>query len=470
MIFAYLIAGLAFPTIIGWLLLKLTEWHSDVLFATERWFAGCLLGLTATMFVTFFANVLLGVPLTTIGYLGVQGTLALLLGGAWLWLRPQLEQSETVSLPPITSGIRKPALIMLGILAIWTVTKILVGGFLLTQNPIYLDDTIDNWNFRGKIFYTEQTFVLQKEIHGGIESYPPTVSMAKAMLASVYGEWNEGLVNVIHVVWFICALVLLYYALRRHTSFLLAAIGTYMLANLPLYLIQGTNTYADVFVSGHVLLAISFLFHALTATSTHARMAFLRLSAVSSALLIFTKNEGFGLYAPGIAVVLAGSLFFLWKRNELSTKELVRTVCFWLCAVGIVVLPWIGYKALNGLAFGNAKNISSLAFGWQESIIEAMTVNTFFEGNWIFLFPLLIVLLVWRYRAAFASRLSVITAFTLLIIGVQCFLFMFTSLSVEALYQTGFARGFTHLMPLLVLLTMLLITDATMKRKVISNK
>jgi hypothetical protein len=54
----------------------------------------------------------------------------------------------------------------------------------------------------------------------------------------------------------------------------------------------------------------------------------------------------------------------------------------------------------------------------------------------------------------------ILTLFLLIVIGMQLALFLFTSLSVEAAYQTGLARGFVQLAPLIVLLTVLLARDA----------
>jgi hypothetical protein len=83
-------------------------------------------------------------------------------------------------------------------------------------------------------------------------------------------------------------------------------------------------------------------------------------------------------------------------------------------------------------------------------------VNTFSEGNWLLLFPLFFGLLAFRWRDAF-GWLLIPTMFFLFVYVGQALLYLFTSLSREAILQTGYARGLIQLMPLIVMLTILLL-------------
>ena len=47
----------------------------------------------------------------------------------------------------------------------------------------------------------------------------------------------------------------------------------------------------------------------------------------------------------------------------------------------------------------------------------------------------------------------------------QLFAYLFTGLSQEALFQTGYARGLIHLMPVIVTVTTVLLYDAIYRDK-----
>ncbi|MFA5054533.1 MAG: hypothetical protein WC565_10765, partial [Parcubacteria group bacterium] len=195
------------------------------------------------------------------------------------------------------------------------------------------------------------------------------------------------------------------------------------------------------------------------------RAGLLRLSALAYGLLIFTKNEALILYLPLLLLILAGGLLFLKKRTRMTHRDCWTALAWmagWLLAIA---LPWVLFKWTHGLGFGNAKEIStSYSFGWQAGVPYVLWVNTFFEGNWHLLFPLLLLLIALGRRRLFSSALAPLSLFVFAAILLQIGLFLFTSLSVEALRQTGLARGFVQLAPLIVLLTTLLARD-TVKEK-----
>jgi len=319
---------------------------------------------------------------------------------------------------------------------------------------------VDNWNLRAKVFYHEQTIELllpgRGDTPADVSSYPPTVPLMKTWMATVAG-WNDDAVNAVHLAWFLSALALLYYALRRYLSRMWSLFGIYAIVSMPLYLMHGTNTYADIFMGTHVFAAIILLFHAIRSENPGTRDAFLRTSAVATALLPFTKNEGLLLYLPPILLIVTGYLFM--QRRNLTARDISRTALWYAISMLLVLVPWLAYKYANGLTFGNAKAVGDLAFGWQKGVLYAVMVNTFFEGNWILLFPVFATLLAWRRRAAFTTLLPLTALFLIVYLG-QLAIYLFTSVSIEAIKQTGYARGIIQLMPVAVFLTVMLLKDA----------
>jgi len=473
MMLLWLFAGLPLPTLSGWLLVRLCEGKHPVLFRLERWTLGFLLGITLTMFVTFLAHIAGFILFTRLGFLSVQGALTLFLVLLRLLQWRFSLRSSPLSAPqspikqsPIANRWLSGLLILL---ALWTFAKIAFGSFILVTTPAYFDDTLKNWNARAKVFSVTHTLdvgAIGEENAGTLSSYPPTVSLFKASLVSIAGQWDEGLVNSIHALWLLSALILLYCALRHRTGWQWALFGAYLLASLPLYLFDGLNAYADVFLSAHLFAAGSLLSSGLTETDAGRRQSYLRLSALAIGLLVFTKNEAIVLFIPLLLALFAGGLVFLGAKNRMTRRDFRTALAWtagWLLAIGV---PWVLFKWAHGLGFGNAKTISAgYAFGWQPNVPTAIWISTFFEGNWNLFFPLFLLVLILERKRLFQSTWTPLVLLVLATLLLQISLYLFTSLSVEALRQTGLGRGFVQLAPLMVMLVTLLMREIVVERE-----
>jgi len=466
MIIVIFLIGLALPTIVGWLALRALEGNAPVLTRWERWAAAAVLGPTLSMFVIFVLSIA-GMPLTRFSFLAVfVSIIALLAIPAFLRSRHPIPIPNPNPNPnPIPIPIPLPYLTIP--IALWIAIKVLTAAFLLISSPPFSDDVINNWNFRGMVFFHAQEFTLELQRGYGVvetdrvSAYPPSVPLFKTWLATLNGEWSDGLANAIHIIWYCCALILLFFALRRMATLWWSLIGTYMLASIPLYLMHGTLAYADLFLSLHVFLAISMLLHALREDDENRAMAYLRVSAFALAMLPFTKNEGIILYVPPLILAITGSLIWLRRRGW----HVLAPALWYIGLSATVLIPWLGFKLMHDLPFGNAKAVSGFAFGWQAGALKAIVINTFMEGNWLLLMPLFFGLLLWKWRSAFRSTLILPILFILVVWIGQIGIFLFTSISNEAINQTGYARGLIHLLPLIVLVTTMLLAATVQKWK-----
>jgi hypothetical protein len=463
MIFLALFIGILLPLASGMMMLRLFEGSRILLTRIERVSIGWITGITVSMFLLFFANAFLHMPLSKLWMSAVQVVLLIIL---FVLMRVRhLSAFPSSQVHSLRSEWRKIPMWLRGILigmGFWSLVKIAAMLFLLLATPTFFDDAIENWNVRGKIFFIDQSISLMlphETEPGGVSSYPPTVPLAKTWVSSLAGRWSEPVINGIHILWYFAAIGIVFSILRRAAGLLWALIGSYALMSLPLYLMHGANPYADVFLSCHIAAAVGMLFCAERSTEHEVRMGFLRLCALLTALLPFTKNEGLLIYLPPLILLIAFVLFRFQRAAVLSSKEFLRTALLFAVPLALVAGPWILFKWMNGLPFGNAKAVAGFSIGWQENVLRSVTINTVFEGNWLLLFPLIIVLL------AIVRRESVrIGGVILLFIGIvyfgQMFLYLFTTLSSEALEQTGYARGLVHIMPLIVILTTLLTRKA----------
>lgn len=463
MIVFWLPIGLLLPTVIGWLLIRLFEGRTIVLFRPERWVMGFLFGLTFTMFVAFLGNVSGLLLFTRFGFLSVQ--IALFVSLSLVRLLQWKFSPSPITNPQSLIPTRHPPLwlkALLGLALAWTLLKIVAGTAILVSTPSYFDDTLKNWNERAKIFVQTGTLDAVPDAAGNVSplsSYPPAVSLAKAWLVTLAGPWDEGLVNALHALWFLSALALLYFALRRRVRRTWALAGSLFLASLPLYFFHGINAYADVFVSAHLLVAVSLLWCGLIEEDPARRMSFLKLSALAAALLLFTKNEALLLYLPLLIALLAGGIILLLRSGLLTKRDAWRIAVWYAVCILAIALPWLLYKWNHGLTFGNAKAVSSTSIGWQPGVLRTMGINIFFEGNWHLLFPVFLLLVIVRGKSVLHGTLAFLLSFILAALALQLLLYLFTSLSTEALRQTGIGRGFVQMAPLMVMFIVLRVRE-----------
>jgi len=195
---------------------------------------------------------------------------------------------------------------------------------------------------------------------------------------------------------------------------------------------------------------------AVTLVKTDSGAVF-RLFALSTALMIFTKNEALVLHLPVLLALLIGLFALRLRQRRMAAGTAIRATGWLGGCFLILVLPWLIYKWGSGLTFGNAKSIEGVFAGWQPNVLETLWTNTFFEGNWHLLFPLLFALMLFQWKRILRMPLLILAGFLLVSLALQTGLFLFTTLSTEALMQTGFARGVLQLSPVAVFLLMLLL-------------
>jgi len=454
MSYFFLPIGLVLPTACGWLLLRLVEGKTPVLDRYERWVAGFVLGGILTTYLIFLTEVIGIGSFSLLSMLLTQLVLVGVLGGLYWKNRSTL--TKNFQLPTFKSSPWKMwQKVITGILGFWVLVK-LISGFILLIGPAYFDDTISNWNIRGKAFFIHQELILELEPGKGtgISSYPQAISLQKAWLAHLNGGWHEGLVNSMHMLFYLAALALVFFALRRLMDLKWSMLGTYLLSSIPLYTMHGFVAYGDGFLSVVIFLALSWVFFA-ARSQKDERMTLLKLGAIAAGLLVFTKSEAMLLHLPPL-LILVGGLLVLGGFTAAQKKSAL--LWYGVC-IGSVLVPWTVFKWMNDLAFGNAKAVSGMTLEWHEGVLRAIGLNTLLEGNWSLLPVLFVGLLIAKWRTAFRSSLVILTGFFFAVWLGQLPIFMFTSLYVEAINQTGYARGIIHLIPVVVVIVMILLRE-----------
>jgi hypothetical protein len=462
-----LLFGLALPGLLCWLALLLLEGRSLVLTRAERIVWALTLGPTLFTFFACISQILGLTKFTLLGFLLPNIVIIVLLAiiavrsNSW---RPALANS------PITPNIQhnpwpKWASIALVLLGIWTAVKLIAGAVDLVTVPTYWDDSFNNWNMRGKLFYYTQELTLTIPIGNGtlqtmegVSSYPPSLPLVKTWLSDLRGTWSEPLINGVHLLWLFGLLASFFLLLRRSFGKQLSLLGTYLLASLPLLLIQGMNPYGDVFLASHLFLVIACLLGAARAGDEESLSSWLKLFGFTFGLLLFTKNEAVVIYAPLLVLLFIWLLAEKRRTGQLSREHLGRLVGITALIAACLILPWFLFKWLHGLTFGNAKSVTGMMLSFNPLVIEAIWTHLTHEPNWLFLPLFLPLTLLAAGKRAFRFPESLLATFVLVALLGQFTIFTFaTSLATEAIMQTGLSRGILQVVPVALLLVLLLV-------------
>ena len=436
------ILGTVLPLIVGWLGVCILD-KKQVLGMPEKIAISYLGGSILSMFVVFLLNISVGLPLSWWGY----GVVYLVLIGPLALINKQpLRRPRHLRIP------RTPLTILL---TLWIGLKILPASISLLGTPVYYDDVFGNWNMRARVFSETQTIAHALPLGNGaidsisLTSYPPMVPLLKSSYSAFAGAFVEGLVNIPHILWYLCILLLLYGFVVRRLSPIWGLIAIYIFTALPLPLVHASAAYADLLVAA-LLLAIVGL---LSRSKEHPSL--LTISSVLTSLLVFTKNEAILLYVP-ILVVIS----ILLSVSQPSSVSRLRAISYQLTAISFITLPWLLYKWFHGLPFGNAKTISDLEILWQPEVLRVFAINTFLEGNWNLLPLLFVCLVILNIKKLRQVHILIPLLFVLFALSEQLGIFVFTGLSAEAMKQTGLARGILQLIPIVVLISVLLMDQS----------
>jgi hypothetical protein len=452
--------GLLPLVLIGWIALRLLEGARAVLSTLERWVYAAIIGPTLCMYWAFVLSLFTLVHFTLGGFLASFVVLLAPLSALWLIRRKQWPASPLL-LP--SAPLSRRGWIIIAILGAWVTLKLIAGVGILLSDPAYNDDVFNNWNRRAKIIADIGTLPLafpgDNIGEPGVNAYPPTVPMLRAWLALAGGGWDDRLVGLTAPLWYLLALAIIFCTLRRILNLPWAIVGTYILSSLPLLLIHGATPYADLLVALSIAAALLPLLSALREDDPTRRRAWLRIGALATALLPFTKNETLLMHLPPLLLLLACALALWVIRGRMHRKEALATLAWYVGFLALILVPWLGYKLGHGLTFGNAKPIGGVDLTWQPNVLRSLWITIILEANFLFLPGLLLALLIARWRTALFSPAVILTIFILIVSAGIVGIFLFTSLSAEALKQTGSARGFLQIMPIAVILVTILLEN-----------
>jgi 4-amino-4-deoxy-L-arabinose transferase-like glycosyltransferase len=319
-------------TFIGWSILRLISFEKAGFFFLERFFIAYGLGFGFISLEMFIFR-----------YFGITFSLFSIM----IWWVPFALAAVLMGLlrrkPALYRTVRNDAKVTLfeKFLIYGISFEIIYAFFRALIKPIEAYDAVTTYAIRSKIFYLGRSiphdFFYNLSTLFPHPDYPLNIPLSETFVYFFLGSINDQLVKAIFPLFFVSILGILYFAVRRISGRTAALLFTFLLATVPQFNNFATNAYHDVPFTYYCFVGTLFLLYWFTDTRSPG---YLCISAVMTALSVWTKNEGF-VYC--VANILLLFIFLFANRRTIKQKALLIGLLY-AGVILLVLAPWLSIK------------------------------------------------------------------------------------------------------------------------------
>ncbi len=185
------------------------------------------------------------------------------------------------------------------------------------SRPTITYDSLMMWSFKAKVLFYQNSVDFNFGDYlflggGGHINYPWHIPLLQFWSHVNIGEFNDLLVNLIFVFYFLGSLVIIYYFLKRYIDRFSSLIFTFLLSSMPLFFYHGYNAYADLPLSFYVLLSFVYLYLWLAKKDS---LKYLFLSGFFMSISYWTKETAILIILPCLASLI---LFYLLRHIKIK--------------------------------------------------------------------------------------------------------------------------------------------------------
>jgi len=391
--------SVAFPTLLGWSLVRMAD-RRQALSELERLSLGGALGIGCLVWWMLFLDWLsipfsrnnLVIPMVAVSIFG-------LLRGGLRINRSHIQRSK--------AGPTDIVLItVIGLQLVATIVFSLV-------RPIEAHDAVFNWGLKAKAIFLAHGIpmgLLDTNLSPN-PTYPLLMPLAQSYVSLFLGEYDDFCAKWVCIVLLLSFLSFLYFALRRTGASLRTSLfAVAMISTIPQVVEQTGNGYADLPVGIYLGLAGICIYLWLREQTP----LFVLLAAQLLAFAALTKDEGLAVAALVLCFIVAR---VLWKP---AVPGRLATLIGFVATFGVLLLPWLRlriYLELAGHAYLIRRPLPRFEWGRLErifSILYSYQVQWFSLRNWNLLWVFLLVGIVVGLRYI---RRSELMSIGLLIVG-----------------------------------------------------
>lgn len=457
-----LIYAILLPTATGFLLVGYLSRCDDREGFPERLSLGFGLGMGMLTF-EMFVLALFKIKFSLLVLSSMQVLTAALF--AWLLFRSGSTIRDVFNIWPYDGGkasfprASKLQSIVVLLIAAWVLLKLLFVIYEGTIWPVFAWDSLENWSSAAKFFFYEKGLLLD---HGNEHffgqgyrtflNYPLHIPLMQVWISVCLGDIHEVYMKYWSVFYFIGVVALVYFAVRRESSRVIAVLAALFLSSVPLLTYHAIDAYADLPL-GYYSLATAVCFRVYTDKKRERgdnNFGFLVLSGAFAALCLWTKMEGmFFVLASGITLLL-----YLLMKKVAARSVLARLFCFFAPII-IIGISWYAFLFLNGIVGRSpavVKSVSELHF----EVIPVILQQTILSANFNIIFIFLGIVVLLGIRTIFRSNLKYLLLQLVIVIAMYLFLYLATDNYVFVTNLTALNRNLLTFIPMMYYISALI--------------
>ncbi|HUI66972.1 MAG TPA: hypothetical protein VL087_02030 [Nitrospirota bacterium] len=447
--------ALAVPAVTGFLFVTWCTRSETGPTALERLFLGFGVGIGMITFEMFLLG-LLRIPLSSAVISSAQIATAVLLG--YLLYRsgtPWRRIFGPAAEGPHASSAKAKQLerIVIIILSVWILAKVLFvlyEGFFLPQLTA---DSWEHWSSSAKFFFYEKGLALDpgnEHFFGAgylkVQRYPLNIPLMQVWVSLCIGEAHEVYMKVWNSLFFICMIGLLFFALRRKTSLMIATLASFFLSTVPLLTYHALTAYADLPLSLYALGAMVCFWDTIDAFKSgragHAR-GLLVLMGSFTAFCVWTKMEGLF-----FAVAFSASLMLYCLVKKIS----LRQVMAFLAPAVLITVAWYAFLLIISVpvSYGEVELMgATITKGIHFQVLPVIAEQVLFSANFNLIFLFLFLLVIAGYRRILGSDLRYLYTALLAIMMMFLVLYLGTETYQWVVNQTAVNRNILTFIPMM---------------------
>jgi hypothetical protein len=421
----------------------------------ERLFLGFGIGTGMTTFEMFLLG-LFRMPFNLVTISIVQIATAILLGyllrrtgTPWRRIFSKEAGGPGGSLATVTLLHR----VVVIILTAWILAKVLFvlyEGFFLPENT---SDSWEHWSSGAKFFFYEKGFALDpanEHFFGAgylkVQRYPLNVPLMQVWISLCIGEANEVYMKVWNALFYIGMVGLMFFAVRRKTTLMIALLAAFFLSTVPLLTYHALIAYADLPLSAYALGTMVCFWSTIDALKS-GRAGYARgrlvLMGTCAALCVWTKMEGM-FFAAAFAASLA--LYYLVKK--ISFRQMMA----FLAPVVLISVPWYVFLLYIRVpvSYGEVKLLgTTITKGIHFQVLPVIAEQILFSANFNLIFLFLFLLIIVGYRKILQSDLAYLYGALLSIMAIFLVLYLGTDTYRWVMNLTAVNRNILTFIPMM---------------------
>ena len=308
------------------------------------------------------------------------------------------------------------------------------------SRPVVTFDSLAHWSFKAKVLYYENRVDFNPEsniylVGGGHINYPWLVPLMQFWLHNILGEYNDLLINLIFVFYFISILVIVYYFIKEYLSRFYSMLFVFFLSSMPLFFYHGFNAYADQVLSCYILTGFIFLYYWFKQLDNKS----LILSSIFFSIALFVKNEAIIFIITGLVAIV----FYL-----LIKKIKIKILFYYIVFVLLPVTPWLIFKLIHDLG---VNSIESNNIGFHPEVFKFIAQAMFIAGSWNIWWFIVVITIILNFKYIIKNK-TLLSGWLFLLISFSGFiiLYLFTDQYHFVIDNTAVSRNILTLIPVSV--------------------